>query len=40
MDSIEGFAEYDLWEHGEESPVSREQIAECVVIATWRRHPF
>ncbi|GGF88806.1 hypothetical protein GCM10010912_37500 [Paenibacillus albidus] len=31
---LQEFAEYDLWEHGEESPVSREQIAECVVSAT------
>ena len=28
------FAEYELWEHDEQSPITREQLAECIVIAT------
>ncbi|GKU77216.1 hypothetical protein [Paenibacillus sp. L3-i20] len=28
------FAEYGLWEHDEDSPITEQQIGECIVIAT------
>ncbi|MEI7024403.1 SMI1/KNR4 family protein [Paenibacillus sp. y28] len=28
------FAEYEFWEHDEKSPISREQIEQCVVVGT------
>lgn len=31
---LKPFAEYGLWEHDEESPITEEQIGECIVIGT------
>lgn len=31
---LQEFVEYELWEHDEQSPITREQLAECIVIAT------
>lgn len=28
------FVEYELWEHDEQSPISNQQLAECIVIGT------
>ncbi|WCF10709.1 hypothetical protein NDS46_13045 [Paenibacillus thiaminolyticus] len=33
-DVLSPFAEYDLWEHKETSPITREQLRQCVVIGT------
>ncbi|WP_042169440.1 hypothetical protein [Paenibacillus gorillae] len=31
---LKPFAEYDLWEHDENSPITQQQIAQCVAIGT------
>lgn len=31
---LKPFAEYGLWEHDENSPISEQQIGECIVIGT------
>lgn len=31
---LKPFAEYDLWEHDEDSPITQEQIGQCVAIGT------
>ncbi|WP_028560301.1 hypothetical protein [Paenibacillus pinihumi] len=31
---LQPFAEYDLWEHGEDSPISQQQIGECIAIGS------
>ncbi|GGG72556.1 hypothetical protein [Paenibacillus radicis (ex Gao et al. 2016)] len=31
---LEPFAEYDLWEHDESSPITQQQITQCVAIGT------
>ncbi|RXZ83765.1 hypothetical protein EBB07_05115 [Paenibacillaceae bacterium] len=34
MEVLKPFAEYDLWEHDEDSPITQQQIGECVAIGT------
>lgn len=34
MEVLQPFAEYGLWEHDEDSPITEQQIAECIVIGT------
>ncbi|MHA7965419.1 hypothetical protein ACX93W_14895 [Paenibacillus sp. CAU 1782] len=31
---LKPFAQYDLWEHDEDSPISQEQIQQCIAIGT------
>ncbi|MCR8844472.1 hypothetical protein NQ117_12330 [Paenibacillus sp. SC116] len=31
---LKPFAEYDLWEHDEDSPITQQQIAQCIAIGT------
>lgn len=31
---LKPFAQYDLWEHDEDSPISQEQIGQCIAIGT------
>ncbi|WP_409340302.1 hypothetical protein [Paenibacillus sp. MBLB4367] len=31
---LKPFAEYDLWEHDEDSPITQQQIGQCVAIGT------
>ncbi|MBT2765871.1 hypothetical protein [Paenibacillus sp. ISL-20] len=34
MEVLHPFAEYGLWEHDEDSPITEQQIAECIAIGT------
>lgn len=34
MEVLQPFAEYGLWEHDEDSPITEQQIAECIAIGT------
>lgn len=34
VEVLKAFAEYDLWEHAADDPITQEQIAECVAIGT------
>ncbi|OAB41977.1 hypothetical protein [Paenibacillus glacialis] len=34
MEVLKPFAEYDLWEHDEDSPITAQQIGQCVAIGT------
>ncbi|NQX46512.1 hypothetical protein HQN87_14310 [Paenibacillus tritici] len=33
-DVLQPFAEYELWEHDEDSPITEQQIGECIAIGT------
>ncbi|WP_458119994.1 SMI1/KNR4 family protein [Paenibacillus sp. Z6-24] len=33
-EQLREFVDYEIWEHDEHSPITREQLGECVVIAT------
>lgn len=34
IEVLQPFAEYGLWEHDEDSPITEQQIAECIAIGT------